>query len=214
MPIPTKRLLSLFLLALLIACAQAPTVQEQPGVEFSAEGLHPVSASGFDAAYARPDARLSSYRAVAIDQLDVASVQFVRTAVPGTLRRDWQITPEREANLQDAWSGAMRRAFAGYQLSGSDDKVLRMTAALTRVEPGRTSSIGSPGGPTPPLTARDSVDVSAEFRLYDQGSGDLLAVIRDRRTIAQLQWTRAMGVDMVLLFNSWAALLHTRVSGR
>mgnify|MGYP001823689101 CR=1 FL=1 len=53
-----------------------------------------------------------------------------------------------------------------------------------------------------------------EFRLYDAQSGELLAVIRDRRTIGSLQWTRAAGVDIVNLFNSWAALLHTRVSGR
>jgi hypothetical protein len=60
----------------------------------------------------------------------------------------------------------------------------------------------------------DTVDVSVEFRLYDQGSGELLAVIRDRRTIALAQWSRAAGIDMINLFNSWAALLHTRVSGK
>ena len=213
MPKLTGVLLLLFVGVVTMACSAAPTVQEQPSTEFAAAGLHPVTSSGFEAAYVRPGAKLASYRTVNIEDMDASDVHITHTAAPGTLRRDWQITPEREANLAAAWARAMDGFFTGYERAATGDKVLRITARLTRLEPGRTSASGSAGSGAPGTSA-DTVDISAEFRLYDQGSGDLLAVIRDRRTIAMALWSRAAGVDMVNLFNSWAALLHTRVSGR
>ncbi len=64
------------------------------------------------------------------------------------------------------------------------------------------------------LGSADSVDVAAEFRLYDDASGQLLAVIRDRRTLPGLSWTRMAGSDLANQFSRWAGLLHTRISGR
>ena len=202
------------LCATLAACVQPPTIEQQPSTEFAAQGLHPVSSSGFESAYVRPGANLPSYSAVDIQPLDAANVQFVRTAVPGTSRRDWEITPEREANLQAAWDRAMSRAFASYASADSGPATLRITAALTRIEPGRSSTTRSGAGGTPTMSSGDSVDISAEFRLYDAASGDLLAVIRDRRTAGLALWSRAAGADMINLFGAWAGLLHTRVSGR
>jgi hypothetical protein len=206
-------LMALTFLTALNACTQAPTLKDEPSAEFAAEGLHPVKSSGFEAAYVRPNAGLPSYRTVDIDAMDVANVHVTHTTAPGTMRRDWQVTPERETNLQSAWARATDRVFTSYDRTGTGDKVLRIAAALTRLAPGQSSSAvgGIPGSAAG--TSSNTVDVSAEFRLYDQGSGDLLAVIRDRRTIASAQWSRSAGADMIGLFNSWAALLHTRVSG-
>jgi hypothetical protein len=211
----SREVILALLLAMLTACSQPPTMQQQPSTEFAAEGLHPVKSSGFETAYVRPNANLASYRAINVDKMDVTNVHIPNTTAPGTMRRDWQITPERETNLQNAWARATDRTFASYARASTGDEVLRITAALTRLTPGRSSSaVGVAGSGAASGTSQDTVDVSAEFRLYDQASGDLLAVIRDRRTIAMLQWSRAAGMDMVNLFNSWAALLHTRVSGR
>lgn len=208
-----RNLLSIALVAVLAGCAQSPTIKEQPSTEFGAQGLHPVQSSGFEAAYARPDAALASYRAVDIEALDAANVEFVRTVVSGTSRRDWEMTDQREANLQAAWARSMNRVFSSYDRSGSADKTLRISASLTRVEPGRSSStsVGISGAST--MGSSESVDISMEFRMYDVASGDLLVVIRDRRTAGLATWSRAAGVDMLNLFNSWSALLHTRVSG-
>ena len=213
MPSSLRILMVLTLLTALNACTEAPTIKDEPSTEFATEGLHPVRSSGFEAAYVRPNAGLPSYRTVNIEAMDVANVHVTNTTAPGTMRRDWQVTPERETNLQGAWTRATDRFFASYARATTGDRVLRITAALTRLAPGQTSAAGAVGSGAAG-TSRDTVDVSAEFRLYDQGSGDLLAVIRDRRTIALAQWSRAAGIDMINLFNSWAALLHTRVSGK
>lgn len=203
----------LFLASVLLACSQTPTLEETPSSEFAVQGLHPVQSSGFNAAYVRPGAGLPSYKILNIEKMAVADVHVTHTTAPGTNRRDWLISPARETNLQQAWSRAMNRSFAAYSLSGNGDKVLRITATLMRLAPGRTSAAagrvsGLPG------TSMNTVDVSVEFRLYEQSSGDLLAVIRDTRTVAMLQWTLADGADMANVFNAWAALLHTRVSGK
>jgi hypothetical protein len=63
-------------------------------------------------------------------------------------------------------------------------------------------------------SSQDVVEISMEFRLYNQASGDLLAVIRDSRTMVSVAMSRTAPVGVETMFNSWAALLHTRVSGR
>jgi hypothetical protein len=208
-----KSLLLLCLTGALLACAQTPSAQAAPSSEFATEGLHAVQSSGFSAAYVRPDAGLPSYKVLDIEKMSVADVRVTHTTAPGTNRRDWLISPVRETNLQQAWERAMNRSFAAYSRSGSGDKVLRITAGLTQLAPGRTSAAaGRVSGVAG--NSMNTVDVSAEFRLYEQSSGDLLAVIRDTRTIVMQQWTLADGANMANLFSAWSALLHTRISGK
>ncbi|MEH6634211.1 MAG: hypothetical protein V7700_01775 [Halioglobus sp.] len=209
-----RLLLGLALLSSLAACSQGPVLSSEASTEFAAQGLQVVQSSGFEQAYARPGAGLSSYRSIDAEKMSVADVHISHTTAPGTMRRDWLITPEREANVQAAWAQSMDRAFANYPSAAAGAKILRITAALTRLDPGMTSSAGGGLPGSAAGTSSNTVDVSVEFRFYDQGSGDLLVVIRDRRTIPTAQWSRAAGVDMVNLFGSWAALLHTRVSGQ
>jgi hypothetical protein len=214
MSTPLKALATLIFLLIGTACAQAPAVQEQISSEFSAEGLHPVNSSGFAAAYVRPDAKLPSYRTVNIETLELDNIDVSRTAVAGTLRRNWQMTPDREAALREVWSRAMDRAFSGYQRASSGDNTLRISASMTRVAPGRPTATTVGRDLQPRGSSQDVVEISMEFRLYNQASGDLLAVIRDSRTMVSVAMSRTAPVGVETMFNSWAALLHTRVSGR
>lgn len=202
------------LLLALAGCTQTPTIKEEPSGEFAAQGLHKVSASGFREAFARPGAGLSEYRAVDIETLDVAGVEIPQTAVAGTLRRDWQMTPERASALQARWADAMRQAFGDYSFDGSGEQVLRITARMTRVAPGRPSATTIGAGVQPMRALQDVVEVFMEFRLYDKTSGNLLAVLRDSRTMIGQAMSRTAPVGIQTMFGSWAALLHTRVSGR
>ena len=206
-------LLPILLLGLLTACATEPTVTEQPSGEFAEEGLYEVSGSGFATAYARRDVRLADYRKVNIELLQAADADMSRTPVGGTLRRDWQMTPEREAALQGLWSESMERSFSAYGRADSGEGVLRIAAAMTRVAPGRPTATTVGGGFQAQGSSQDVVEIFMEFRLYDQASWDLLAVIRDSRTMVSMAMSRTAPAGVRTMFNSWAALLHTRVSG-
>ena len=202
-------LLSLFLLA-----CSTPAIDPMPADEFVTDGLHAVSGSGFEAAYVLPGADLPAYGQLDFARFDASAVEVTSTTVTGTTRRDWQITPEREARLAEAWRNATNHAFADYPREEATAGTLKTEATLTRLSPGRATSTSAVAAGSASSVNRDVVNVSVEFRLRDADSGQLLAVIRDRQTIGSLQWTRAAGADMANLFNSWAALLHTRISGR
>ena len=63
-------------------------------------------------------------------------------------------------------------------------------------------------------STQDVVEISVEFRLLDAADGRLLAVIRDSRTITSVSMSRTAPATVNTLFGSWAALLHTRVTGK
>ncbi|MEM8660940.1 MAG: hypothetical protein AAGF35_08655, partial [Pseudomonadota bacterium] len=64
------------------------------------------------------------------------------------------------------------------------------------------------------MTMNDAIEIFAEFRLFNSADDQLLAVIRDNRTIGAAAMSRTAPINMTLLLDSWAALLHTRVSGK
>ncbi len=203
----------LILLASLCACG-SPSFKKDATGEFADRGLYRVAATGFDEVHARPDANLPGYSAVNIEPLTLENTRITTTGASGALGRDWQMTPARETQLRSDWAAAMNQAFSGYQQAEDGGKVLRITSELTRVHQGRTSFSATAGAGAPAIGSTDSADIHIEIRLHDQASGELLAVVRDMRTVPAPQWSRAGGIGMINLFRNWAALLHTRVSGR
>jgi hypothetical protein len=195
-------------------CSQAPTVTPEPAQEFAEQGLHPVSSSGFASAYVLPGANLPAYREIHVAPLELGNIEVPGTAVATTLRRDWQMTDERATGLQSVWDDAMGSAFSAYTRVGMNEPGLRVAAEITRVAPGRPTATTIGGGVQPVGSSQDVVEVFAEFRLYDQAEGELLAVIRDSRTMLSIAMSRTAPAAIRTMFNSWAALLHTRVSGR
>ena len=208
-----KVIFTLALVSMIAGCSQ-PTLEAQPSNEFGSADLYPVKSSGFAHAYVRRDAELSRYTAVDIQPLDASSVEIPQTAVAGTLRRDWLMTPQREAALQKTWAEAMKGAFSAYKQAGSGENVLRITAQLTRIAPGRPTATTVGGALEPLGGSQDVVEIWMEFRLYDAGDDQLLAVIRDNRTMTAMAMSRTSPIGVVTMFRSWAALLHTRVSGK
>jgi len=211
---PLPRLVLLLLVTWLLAACTQPAFKGEACAGFEAEGLYRVRNSGFAEACARQDAALSSYRAVDIEALGVSNVDIPRTNVMGTSPRDWQMTAERQSALQAGWAEAMDRSFASYARGTGEPGVLRIAAEVTRIAPGRPSATTIGGALQPVGSTQDVMEVFAEFRLYDGADGRLLVVIRDSRTITTVLMSRTAPATMRLLFGSWAALLHTRISGR
>jgi hypothetical protein len=73
--------------------------------------------------------------------------------------------------------------------------------------------------PWPPCAVytEDSGDASIEICLYDQGSDELLVVIRDKRRVGAQVWGRASTVsasaDVRNLFNTWSNQLLSGITG-
>ena len=201
-------------LCLAVSACQSPAVQDQPSPEFSPARLYPVTSSGFAEAYIARDAGLADYHSLDAPPLDVSQVDIPQTQVMGTSKGDWLMTPERQQSLQQSWAAAVDSAFTAYTRAASGPGVLRMTASLTRLAPGRLTAATVGGELLPAAASRDAVSVSMEFRLYRRADGRLLAVIRDTRTMTAAAMSRTSPIGFELLFRSWAALLHTRVSGR
>ena len=210
-PLSLRKLALGVILFALSACGYNPTPGDQPSTEFGANNLHPVQHTGFDMAYVHPKAALPSYREAKIELLNLDNVEIPQTPVASSFRSNWQMTPERERTLQQAWAKAMQHSFADYQQSGSDSHALRISSEITRIAPGLPSATTIASAPQP-RGITEYVEVLAEFRCYDQASGKLLLVIRDRGTIGARQWSRTEQTDMALLFKRWAGYLHTLVS--
>ncbi|TDG13664.1 DUF3313 family protein [Seongchinamella unica] len=212
---PSRYLLLSVLVTLpLLAACSATTIEDQPASEFSTAGLHAASGTGFDSAYVLPGANLPGYGQIRFEPFDVSGVDVSTTTMTGTTRRDWEMTAEKEKKLIAAWAGATAHAFPDYPREEGAGKSLRVEASLTRLSPGRAVNTAAGTLGSASTANRDVVNVSIEIRLFDADSGQLLALVRDRQAVGALQWTRAAGTDMTNLFNAWAALLHTRVSGR
>ena len=203
----------LMLLGLATACS-TPVMEDKASGEFAAEGLYPVKNSGFAEAYGRRGADLAGYRKVNIQALDVSNIDIPDTLIAGTMKRDWEMTPQRQAALQQSWEQAMDRVFSRYEKAASAAGVLRIEAKLTRIAPGIATATTIGAGLQPAGSSRDALEVWAEFRLFDGGDGNLLAVIRDNRTMTSVSMSRTAPVGMRQMLDSWAALLHTRVSGK
>ena len=206
-------LLLLMMLGLATACS-TPVMQDKASGEFAAEGLYPVQHSGFAEAYARRDAGLPGYRKVDIQTLDVSNIDIPDTVIAGTLKRDWEMTAQRQAALQQSWEKAMDKAFSRYERAADGNGVLLIAAKLTRIAPGRPTATTIGGALPQAGSSRDVLEIWAEFRLFDGADGSLLAVIRDNRTMSSVAMSRTAPVGMTMMLDSWAALLHTRVSGK
>ena len=207
-------LLPVLVLGFLCACSSPSIDVSEAGGEFAELGLHPVRSSGFEEVYARENAGLPGYRAVNIEPLKLDRTKITTAGGSGTLGRDWEMTPQRQTRLRSDWAAAMGQAFSDYEQAAGGDSVLRITSELTDVMQGSKSTTATTAGGLPVAGSRESADIRVEVRLYDRASGDLLAVIRDRRTIPAAQWSRAEGMGMINLFRSWAGLLHSRIAGR
>ena len=202
----------LAVLSLATACS-TPVMEDKASGEFAAEGLYPIQHSGFAEAWGRPNAGLAGYTRVDIQPLEVSDIDIPDTVIAGTLKRDWQMTPQRQAAFQEIWKKAMDRAFAKYEQATGGAGVLRIEAKLIRIAPGRPTAT-TIGAVQSVSASRDVLEIWAEFRLFDAAKGTLLGVIRDNRTVTSVSMSRTAPITMTLLLDSWAALLHTRVSGK
>lgn len=205
-------------IGLLAACAGTPALTGKDSTEFP--GLRQVSSSGFDEAWAKPEAGLNSYTVIAATPLVSADAKIVQPGgtLNSAIQKEWELTPERQEALAQAWSRSLATAAGerSLDMSGAGEQVLRIDASMTRIAPSADFSQvdRTPGRAT--VYTEDSGEAAIEFRLYDNASGELLAVIRDKQRVGSQMWARSNSItasaDVRNLYNGWARRLLDRVS--
>jgi hypothetical protein len=129
------------------------------------------------------------------------------------------MTQERQESLAQNWDEVLRSEVdkAGMDATGQGDKVLRIDSEMTRIAPTADFSQAQNAAGRNTIYAESSGEASVEFRLYDQGSGELLAVIRDKRSLGTQTWSRSSTVtasaDARHTLRNWAKQLVARISG-
>jgi hypothetical protein len=199
------------------ACTGTPTLEDEPSAEFA--GLNKVSSSGFREAWARPNAGLAQYKIIQISNLSSANAEIQQPSSSKRIRKDWELTPERQQALARGWSDAMIAAADkhGINIGGDGEKVLRVDAEITRIAPSADLEQAQASTGITRVYTEDSGEASIEIRLYDQGSNTLLVVIRDRRRIGAQMWanasTQLAAANMRNLLNTWANQVLLRITG-
>jgi Protein of unknown function (DUF3313) len=204
-------------LFLLTACTGTPTMQDKQSGEFP--GLNKVSSTGFSEVWSRPDAKLKDYASIDINALATDQAVIKQPSGSGYPRKDWELTEQRQQALSQAWDESMRTAADQYGLrvGAEGDKVLRIQAAITEIAPTANLALEQqqPGRST--VYTENSGKAAIEIKIFDQASGELLTVVRDRRDVGSNMWRRSSTVtasaDVRRLFNSWSNLLLGRISG-
>ena len=212
-------LIAMGMALLLAACSGTPTMQDKPSSEFP--GLNKVSSSGFTEAWARPGAGVAEYKLINPTRLQSADAEIVQpSGTTGTrVRQEVTMTPELEQGLAEAWNNAITRVAGeqGLTIASEGDKLLRIDATMTRIAPSANFAQERTTAGRTTVYTEDSGEASIEFKVYDQASGELLAVIRDKRRVGSQMWTRSNSVtasaDVRNLFNSWANTLVRRLTG-
>lgn len=176
----------------IVACAGEPTIQSGEDAEVIMGNLNKVNNSRVDMAYVDRDGDYDRYTRVYIAPLDVDNVEIVQpsgtsTSMVNRYNTEWELTAENKLQLQAAYKEVMERelakdgAFAIAQ--GGGDDVLAILGAITQIAPNAPkddfSSRGA--GRNRVYTASSgSIDITLAFE--DGDSGDVLAIIKDRRS--------------------------------
>ena len=182
----------------------------------SHDGLQKISIKGIDLAYARPGAKLSTYKQVMIDPVQVA---FSKSWAP---KRTGSSLPLSEADRERIRSGVAKivhEAFVRELQSNSGYQVVSAPGAdVLRVRPDIANlyisapDTGSPGRSRTYVVSAGEMTLVAE--LFDSETGQVQARLVDRREAREtgrLQLTGAMenADEARSIAAAWAKILRT-----
>ena len=213
----------ILLLALVISgCAGEPTIQTGPGAEVIDGNLHRVDNSRVGLAYVDPDADFSIYRRIMVDPLGVDDVEIIQAQGGGVTRpkgEPWELSQKDRDDLQRVFAEAMQKNLeekGDYPIvTEPDTDVLRITAALTALEPSappddpRSRGVGRTR-----VYSEGSGTTHIKVVFTDSESGEVLALIEDSKTSEDI-WgvnNRVTNLaDVRRHFNSWARAIRARL---
>jgi hypothetical protein len=216
------RTLILVLALLAAACTSEPTIQKGPDAEILGGNLHRVDNSRAGLAYVDPDVDFSRYTRLMIDPLGVDNVEIIQPQGGGVTRPrsgDWELTQRDKDDLRRIFAEVMQNNLqekGDYPIvSEPGDDVLRITAALTALEPSAAADDPrSRGVGRARVYTEGAGTTHIKVVFTDSETGEVLALVEDSKTSQDL-WgvnNRVTNLsDVRRHFNSWARAIRARL---
>lgn len=204
--------------SLLSGCSMTKPHEKEAARKADQAGLNAVEKSRFDGTFVAPNARFGQYKTLLVEQLDLSDVKIRKQTTDKIRDTPWELSDADRRYYQERYSEALMSnliadgRFATSLQPGSD--VLRIKAKVLEIAP-LASKDDSKGRPTMMKVYSEGMGtMTLELTLVDSVSGNLLAIITDRRDLGRI-WEEnnrvTNNIQIRLAFNQWLRNLRTEL---
>lgn len=204
--------------SIVVGCSSAKPFERDAALKAQTAGLAAVVDTRFDGTFVAPDARFGQYKQLLVEQLDLSDVHIHRGSSDKINQTPWVLSDADRRYYQERYSEALMAnliadgRFATALQVGED--VLVIKAKVLEIAP-LASKDDSQGRPTISKVYSEGMGtMTLELTLVDSVSGNLLAIITDRRNLGRV-WEEnnrvTNNVQIRLAFNQWLRTLRTEL---
>lgn len=202
----------------IVSCSMTKPHEKAAALKASQAGLSAVETSRFDGTFVAPNAKFSQYTKLLVEQLDLSDVNIRKQSTDKINDTPWELSDADRRYYQERYTEALMTnliadgRFATSLQSGSE--VLLIKAKVLEIAP-LASKDDQQGRPTMMKVYSEGMGTMIlELSLVDSASGELLAIITDRRDLGRL-WEEnnrvTNNVQIRLAFNQWLRTLRTEL---
>jgi hypothetical protein len=199
-------------------CSMTKPHEKDAALKADQAGLSAVEDSRFDGTFVAPNAQFAQYRKLLVEQLDLSEVKIRKQSTDKINDTPWELSDADRRYYQERYTEALMTnlivdgRFATSLQTGAD--VLQVKAKVLEIAP-LASKDDSKGRPTMMKVYSEGMGtMTLELTLVDSVSGDVLAIITDRRDLGRI-WEEnnrvTNNVQIRLAFNQWLRNLRTEL---
>lgn len=199
-------------------CSMTKPHEKEAAIKADQAGLSAVEDSRFDGTFVAPNAQFSQYSKLLVEQLDLSEVKIRKQSTDKINDTPWELSDADRRYYQERYTEALMTnlivdgRFATSVQTGAD--VLQVKAKVLEIAP-LASKDDSKGRPTMMKVYSEGMGtMTLELTLVDSVSGDVLAIITDRRDLGRI-WEEnnrvTNNIQIRLAFNQWLRNLRTEL---
>lgn len=199
-------------------CSITKPHEKEAALKASEAGLTAVEASRFDGTFVAPNAKFSQYNKLLVEQLDMGDVKIRKQSSGKINDTPWELSDADRRYYQERYTEALMTnlivdgRFSTSLQAGAE--VLLIKAKVLEIAP-LASKDDREGRPTMMKVYSEGMGtMTLELTLVDSVSGDVLAIITDRRDLGRI-WEEnnrvTNNIQIRLAFNQWLRTLRTEL---
>lgn len=199
-------------------CSMTKPHEKEAALKADQAGLSAVSDSRFDGTFVAPNAQFAQYSKLLVEQLDLSEVKIRKQSTDKIKDTPWELSDADRRYYQERYTEALMTnlivdgRFATSLQAGTG--VLQVKAKILEIAP-LASKDDSKGRPTMMKVYSEGMGtMTLELTLVDSVTGDVLAIITDRRDLGRI-WEEnnrvTNNIQIRLAFNQWLRNLRTEL---